>query len=137
MGCFEINTYICTMLLSIKKHFITKSVTYLLLLNFINLTANFYQASVIDTNLLINQDPIDTLAEVFLEYFLDMDEETIPDTEVPHEKRQLGDIKLAFFPTKVNFEKQLTIEVLKLNCFYLDSLLNTEGEPTSPPPKFF
>ncbi|EIM78050.1 hypothetical protein A3SI_04467 [Nitritalea halalkaliphila LW7] len=67
---------------------------YLLLVNFINLSANFYHASMQDSALLGHHDPIDSLAELVLEYVFEMDEETIPDTEVPHEKRKLSDVKI-------------------------------------------
>ncbi len=124
------------MIIFLKKHIIIKYLNFLLLLNFINLTANFYHASVIDSNLLTNHDPIDTLAEVFLEFIFDMDEETIPDTEVPHEKRKLGDIKLAFIfqqhelhiPQKQALKKLKTIESFILKNRVLDIL--------SPPPQY-
>ena len=57
---------------AIKKG-ITNTITYLLLINFINLTANFYQLSNLDQTLLKYDDPYDSVAEIVLEYFLEMD----------------------------------------------------------------
>lgn len=74
------------MLIPLRRYQPIKWITYFLLVNFINLSANFYQASVIDSILLENHDPIDSITELVLEYVLEMDDKTIPDTEVPHEK---------------------------------------------------
>ncbi|HSJ69641.1 MAG TPA: hypothetical protein VK921_18305, partial [Anditalea sp.] len=71
------------MIKKIKNSWYWKGLTYLMLVNFINLSANFYHASEIDSLMLKHQDPIDSLAELVLEYVFNMDDETIPDTEVP------------------------------------------------------
>lgn len=108
---------------------------YLLLVNFINLTANFYQASELDSALLQHHDPIDSIAELVLEYIFEMDDETIPDTEVPHEKLKFSDIKLhltrsTYIPVRSSF-----IEKNKNNFCYTMPIYGIENEAFSPPPR--
>lgn len=113
-----------------------KVIVYLLLVNFINLTANFYHSSVIDSTLLVNQDPIDSLAELVLEFIFDMDEETIPDTEVPHEKKKFSDIKLHLEADALNIQ----IDCQSINqthaSYYPEIFQSIKGEVHSPPPQF-
>jgi hypothetical protein len=83
-----------------------------------------------------NHDPIDSLAELVLEYVFEMDDETIPDTEVPHEKRKLIDVKIIV-------EKNFSYHFQKSNCKSKEKSFHYEGifkeidlEQSSPPPKF-
>jgi hypothetical protein len=114
-----------------------KWITYLLLVNFVNLSANFYQASVMDSILLENHDPIDSITELVLEYVLEMDDETIPDTEVPHEKRKIVDFKILIEKTSTNFVA-VKITFRKDPVFILEDIFeNIHLEQSSPPPKYF
>lgn len=109
--------------------------TYLLLVNFINLTANFYHSSVMDSSLLANHDPIDSLAELVLEFVFDMDEETIPDTEVPHEKKKFSDIKLHIGVEKVSLASQVSFNEAEFSEFYINVFQSIKQEVHSPPPQ--
>lgn len=120
----------------LQKSIISKFLVYLLMVNFINLTANFYHASVIDSSLLVHQDPIDSLAELVLEFVLDMDEETIPDTEVPHEKKKFSDIKLQVAPGKIGFLPKFRFIENITGDTYLVHFDSIKGETHSPPPRF-
>lgn len=122
------------MLMRLKKQKFSQGVIYLLLVNFINLTANFYTASSIDSSLLNQHDPIDSLAELVLEFVLEMDEETIPDTEVPHEKKKFSDIKLYVWH-QVNTSLEFHFSETKPNGYYLNIFESTSLEINSPPPK--
>lgn len=114
-----------------------KWITYLLLVNFINLSANFYHASVMDSTVLENYDPIDSLTELVLEYVLEMDDETIPDTEVPHEKRKIVDFKILIEKTSTNIDTP-KITFRKDPVFILEDIFeNIHLEQSSPPPKYF
>lgn len=124
------------MLSAMKRYHLVKWINYLLLINFINLSANFYHASVQDSTLLENYDPIDSLTELVLEYVFEMDDETIPDTEIPHEKRKLIDVKIIV-------EKSYTYQLQKSYCqkssgtFYNESIFKEiDLEQSPPPPKF-
>jgi hypothetical protein len=118
-----------------RKKGVIKFVTYILLINFINLTANFYQVSPLDYTLLKYEDPYDSLSELILEYFLEMDEDTVPDTELPEDKRKMPDIK-----TLIGFESfsivnyELTIFVAKKD-FLFEIYKNIALGKISPPPK--
>lgn len=124
------------MLLAMKRYHFVKWINYLLLINFINLSANFYHSSVMDSTVLENYDPIDSLTELVLEYVLDMDDETIPDTEVPHEKRKMIDVKIII---EKNFTCHLQHSNNKITAqtfYYEDIFEEIDLEQTSPPPKF-
>lgn len=89
-----------------------------------------------DSTLLENYDPIDSLTELVLEYVFEMDDETIPDTEVPHEKRKMIDVKIII-------EKNFTCQLQKSNnksttkSFYYEGVFKQiDLEQSSPPPKF-
>jgi hypothetical protein len=71
-------------------------VSWVMLLNFINLSANFYQTSASNSIYEIHADPIDSVSELLFEYVMDMAEDTIPDTEVPEQKRKIKDLKVFY-----------------------------------------
>lgn len=71
-------------------------VSWVLLLNFVNLSANFYMPTASDSIYETNADPIDSISELILEYALDMEQDTIPDTEVPEQKRKIKDFKVFY-----------------------------------------
>jgi hypothetical protein len=123
------------MLIKLKKYWLSRWMVYLLLINFINLSANFYQSSIIDSPLLPDHDPIDSVTELFLEYMLDMDDGTIPDTEVPHEKNKFSDLKLHFHPVQIDVFFNRGYLILKPITVYLSNFYSFKKEITSPPPK--
>ncbi|MGY6744127.1 MAG: hypothetical protein ACXIUQ_15415 [Cecembia sp.] len=123
------------MLIRIYRSWMRRIIVYLLLVNFINLSANFYHSSVIDSSLLVNHDPIDSLAELVLEFILDMDEETIPDTEIPHEKKKFSDIKLHFEAKALSIATSYQITTAKHSDFYFKFFQSIKGDVNAPPPK--
>lgn len=125
------------MLTPLRRYQPIKWITYFLLVNFINLSANFYQASVIDSTLLGNHDPIDSITELVLEFVLEMDDETIPDTEIPHEKRKIVDFKVLVEKTSINIVPP-KISYRKDPVFTLEVIFESiHLEQSSPPPKYF
>lgn len=84
------------MCIGIKKDRWIQIVSWVMLLNFVNLSANFYQTSASDSIYEIHADPIDSISELLFEYVMDMDEDTIPDTEVPEQKRKIKDLKVFY-----------------------------------------
>lgn len=123
------------MLKRLKKYWFTRWIVFLLLINFINLSANFYQSSIIDSPLLQNHDPIDSVAELVLEYVLEMDKGTIPDTEIPHEKNKFSDLKLHFHLVQIDIFFNTGNLMLKPVSVYLSNFYSFKKEITSPPPK--
>lgn len=122
---------------AIRKSRIISIITIVLLFNFVNLTANFYHPANFNS---IGQsliDPIDTLAEIIVEFIFELDDQIIPDTEVPHEKKKIQDIKLAFTKNEVKVNCYFTIELNKwINTFNF-SLTNGIEKKDSPPPEIF
>lgn len=124
------------MLSIMKRYHLVKWINYLLLINFINLSANFYHASIQDSTLLENYDPIDSLTELVLEYVFEMDDETIPDTEVPHEKRKVMDVKI-IIEKNFTYQLQKSYSHRTSRTFYYESIFKEiDLEQSSPPPKF-
>lgn len=123
------------MLLAMKRYHLVKWINYLLLINFINLSANFYHASVMDSSVFENYDPIDSLTELVLEYVMEMDDETIPDTEVPHEKRKLIDVKI-IIDKEFSYQLQTTNIKSSTKTFYYEGIFKEiDLDQSSPPPK--
>ena len=119
---------------AIKKG-ITNTITYLLLINFINLTANFYQLSNLDQTLLKYDDPYDSVAEIVLEYFLEMDEDTVPDTELPDDKRKILDLKSLFSNRKFHFPKMSIRYEISCICYFKNLYQDIAAEKLNHPPK--
>lgn len=120
---------------SIKNSRLWKGLTYLMLVNFINLSANFYHASEMDSLMLQHQDPIDSLAELVLEYVFEMDDETIPDTEVPHEKRKMADVKQLYFAESFTYQLFGNSQYTRSHSHYENLYQNWSFDINSPPPK--
>lgn len=79
-----------------QKNRWVRIVSWVLLLNFVNLSANFYIPTASDSIYVTHADPIDSISELILEYALDMEQDTIPDTEVPEQKRKIKDFKVFY-----------------------------------------
>lgn len=122
------------MIKKISNSFWCKILVLLTLVNFINLSADFYTP-----HSLVNKyqlaDPIDTLAELVLEYFFDMDEETIPDTEVPQEQHKFKDLKLYHQDINKPSSKKIFVQQQCCNPYYLNLFESIKIETNSPPPR--
>jgi hypothetical protein len=123
------------MIQGMRKHLLYRVLHWLLLLNFINLTANFYQPSVLDDTILKNSDPIDNLTELVMEFMLGCDDSLIPDTELPVDKRKFLDfqlIQLSTWTTGGNIESVANISGPTVFNNLFDQV---DSEITPPPPK--
>ncbi len=78
-----------------RKSAWSKFCLYLLLANFINLSANFYEGDIYLTQEVRMEDPIDTLTELIFEWALDGNESLIPDNGTEQDDNSLKKIKLA------------------------------------------
>jgi len=123
------------MLNRLRNHKITRWINLLLLINFLNLSASFYQVS--DTNSFFTkaEDPLDSITELVLEYFLEMDDDTVPGTEVPGEKRSLLDLKVYLPNSFWKLDFGLVGFWFKPNAYYADFFESLSQETVSPPPK--
>lgn len=123
------------MIRKLKKSTLVNYVTYVLILNFINLTANFYQEAGSNKYGIGIVDPIDTLAEIIVEFIFEMDDQIIPDTDVPNETRKIPDIKLAFTKTEVKLICFASIKLNKWEIYEDFTLSNGIKKVCSPPPE--
>jgi hypothetical protein len=72
-----------------------KAFVLLLTLNFINLTANFYEGNILITGQVDMVDPMDTLTELIFEWALEGGEDLIPDNGTQQDDNSNLKIKLA------------------------------------------
>lgn len=107
----------------------------LLLVNFINFSANFYEDPVSYSNSEISTDPIDSISEIIYEFILDGDQDTIPDDGSSQEEKNI---------------KKLTVflsEIYQLNDFdfiqsdpksfsIVQQIEEAFLDPSTPPPDF-
>jgi hypothetical protein len=79
-----------------RNRWVKTSINYLLLLNFINLSANFYVNDRIDyVNSIGTGDQLDTLSELIVEWAFDADESVIPNDPENQDNQPSKKIKLA------------------------------------------
>lgn len=125
------------MMISLRKSKIISIITFVMIINFVNLTANFYHPVSFNSFEQSLNDPIDTLAEIIVEFIFEMDNQIIPDTEVPHEKKKIPDIKLAFTKNEIKINCYFTFELNKWRNTFDVSLTNGINKKDSPPPEVF
>lgn len=78
-----------------RKSAWSKFCLFLLMANFINLSANFYEGNIYITNGVNMDDPIDTITELIFEWALDGDGDIIPDNGTEQDDNSLEKMKLA------------------------------------------
>jgi hypothetical protein len=123
------------MIRGMRKHMLYRVLHWLLLLNFINLTANFYQPSILDDTLLRNSDPIDNLTELVMEFMLGCDDGLIPDTELPVDKRKFLDFQLIPFSKWTTGGRVGTVANTSGTTIFNNLVDQVDSEITPPPPK--
>jgi hypothetical protein len=122
------------MIIAIHNHIICRILIILTLVNFINLSADFYTPYSSKSQHTVH-DPIDTVAELLLEYLLDMDQETIPDAEVPQEQRKFKDLKLFNHFMRFVLAANQTFVPKNLITCYINLFESIKIDSQSPPPK--
>lgn len=118
-----------------RIHKFTRLINFILLMNLLNLSASFYQTSDNQSIFTQSEDPLDSIAELVLEYFLEMDDNTVPDTEVPGEKKSFLDLKMHLPNNFWKLNSMRIISWLKPITFYTDFFESLSQEIVSPPPK--
>jgi hypothetical protein len=73
----------------------SKAFLFLLIVNFINLSANFYEGNILISGAVSMEDPVDTLSELIFEWALDGGDDLIPDNGTKQDDNSLEKIKLA------------------------------------------
>lgn len=80
---------------SLRKSSWSKFCLFILITNFINLSANFYEGNIYLANGVNMEDPIDTITELIFEWALDGGDDLIPDNGTQQDDNSLEKIKLA------------------------------------------
>lgn len=73
----------------------SKAFLILLLINFINLSANFYEGNILSSDQVQMDDPLDTISELIFEWALDGGGDLIPDNGTEQDDNSLEKLKLA------------------------------------------
>lgn len=73
----------------------SKVLLFLLVVNFINLSANFYEGNILISGAVDMEDPMDTLSELIFEWALEGDGDLIPDNGTQQDDNSTEKIKLA------------------------------------------
>lgn len=73
----------------------SKVFLFLLVINFINLSANFYEGNILISGAVDMTDPVDTLSELIFEWAMDGSDDLIPDNGTQQDDNSLDKIKLA------------------------------------------
>ncbi len=73
----------------------SKVLLFLLVVNFINLSANFHEGNILISGAVDMEDPMDTLSELIFEWALEGDGDLIPDNGTQQDDNSTEKIKLA------------------------------------------
>lgn len=112
----------------------SKAFLFLLLVNFINLSANFYEGNILASEQLKMDDPLDTITELIFEWALDGAEDLIPDNGTEQDDNSLEKLKLALLEVP-GFELFAPFfEMGNLACRENPGSVNGHFSSSSPPP---
>ena len=112
----------------------SKAFLFLLLVNFINLSANFYEGNILSSDQVRMGDPLDTISELIFEWALDGGEDLIPDNGTEQDDNSLEKLKLALMEIR-GFELFAPfVEMENLACRENLSTKNGHLSSSTPPP---
>ncbi|WP_051315433.1 hypothetical protein [Algoriphagus terrigena] len=112
----------------------SKAFLFLLLVNFINLSANFYEGNILSSDQVQMADPLDTISELIFEWALDGGEDLIPDNGTEQDDNSLEKLKLALLQIP-GFELFAPVfERENLACGENPSAVNGHLSSPTPPP---
>lgn len=112
----------------------SKVFLFLLVINFINLSANFYEGNILISGAVDMSDPVDTISELIFEWALDGSDDLIPDNGTQQDDNSLEKIKLVIAEIP-GFNLCIPIFDFENPSFsYSDSLINGFFSSSSPPP---
>ncbi|GMQ23530.1 hypothetical protein Aoki45_02120 [Algoriphagus sp. oki45] len=118
----------------IKGHLLCRIWFGLVLVNFINLSVNFQESSIIQSETLELEDPIDTLGELVYEWALEGDCDVIPDNGTEQEDKSTKKAKDWFSAKEFEFLNFFSsIEKKKFFNSQEDLVDSPMASPFSPP----
>lgn len=112
----------------------SRFVLFLLITNFINLSANFYEGNILISDNVKMVDPIDTISELIFEWALDGSDDLIPDNGTQQDDNSLEKMKLALLENPgFALSPPLVIENPEKNSIH-EHLIPGYFSSDSPPP---
>ncbi|SDA51478.1 hypothetical protein SAMN03080617_00808 [Algoriphagus alkaliphilus] len=106
---------------------------FLLVANFINLSANFYEGNIFITKGMKMDDPIDTFTELIFEWVLDGSKDLIPDNGTQQDDNSLKKIKLALIEIPgIKLFSSLTLK--ERFQFFVSQNISSSYSASDPPP---
>jgi hypothetical protein len=114
----------------------SKFCLFILIANFINLSANFYEGNILISSGVNMNDPIDTITELIFEWALDGSDDLIPDNGTQQDDNSLEKMKLALLEIP-GF--QLTpVSLIEFTSDFSsdENLISGYFSSDSPPPDF-
>lgn len=119
---------------TLKKSSWSKFCLFLMIANFINLSANFYEGNISYSKKVDMLDPIDTISELIFEWAMDGNEDFIPDNGTKQEDNSMEKIKLSLLEIQTYcLLAPIIFEEFKMNPFHPD-LISGHFSSDSPPP---
>jgi hypothetical protein len=119
---------------SLRKSIWSKFCLFLLITNFINLSANFYEGNILISNKIKMMDPIDTLTELIFEWALEGADDLIPDNGTQQDDNSLEKMKLALLEIP-GFRLSPVLMIEDTLYFSMDeNLMSGYFSSDSPPP---
>ena len=112
----------------------SKVFVFLMVVNFINLSANFYEGNILISGTVDLNDPVDTLSELIFEWALEGGDDLIPDNGTQQDDNSLEKIKLGI--TEITGLKLcnpiLDLEIPRFT--YLERIIHGYFSSSAPPP---
>jgi hypothetical protein len=118
----------------LRKSSWSKFCLFILIANFINLSANFYEGNISISNKISMDDPIDTLTELIFEWALNGADDLFPDNGTQQDDNSLEKMKLALLEIPgFKLSPVLTIEYT-VDFSTDENLISGYFSSDSPPP---
>ena len=118
----------------IRTSNLSKFCLFILITNFVNLSANFYEGNIYLANGINMDDPIDTISELIFEWALDGNDDFFPDNGTHQNDNSLEKIKLALVEI-FSFLIAAPIFIENTSDFFkVETLISGHFSSDSPPP---
>lgn len=114
----------------------SKFCLFILLANFINLSANFYEGNILVSTKINMEDPIDTLTELIFEWALDGNDDLFPDNGTEQDDNSIKKIKLVLIEF-IGFELSPNLDYINTTGFFISrDEITGYFSSDSPPPDY-
>lgn len=114
----------------------SKFCLFILIANFINLSANFYEGNILISSGVDMDDPIDTITELIFEWALDGSDDLIPDNGTQQDDNSLEKMKLALLEIPGFLLTPVLLIELTSDFSSDENLISGYFSSDSPPPDY-